>query len=228
MATELIWLGHGTWEIRTDGGRIVLDPFLDENPQAAKKAQEVEADFILISHGHYDHMADAEAIARRTGATIISCYEICEYFRKRGIERVYPMNIGGTSRHRFGRVKMTPAWHSSTLPDGSPGGAAAGFLLFLPEGNVYFACDTGLFEDMRWIGRASLALAVLPLGDNFTMGPEDALEAVGLLRPKRVVPVHMNTWPIIHQDVQAWASQVTEQTTAEVILLSPGGSIRLG
>jgi len=227
MAAELTWLGHGTWEITTDGGRIVLDPFLDENPLAPKKADQVEADFILVSHGHYDHIADAEKIARRTGATIIACYEICEYFQRRGIERVCPMNIGGGSRQPFGRVKMTPAWHSSTLPDGSPGGTAAGFLLFFPEGNVYFACDTGLFQDMALIGRAGLALAVLPIGDNFTMGPEDALEAVRLLRPRRVVPVHVNTWPVIEQDAAGWAEQVRRETGVETVLLRPGGSIRL-
>ncbi len=227
MATQLSWLGHGCWEIATEGGRIVLDPFLDDNPLAAKKADQVEADYILISHGHYDHMADAEKIARRTGATIISCYEICEYFRGRGLEKLQPMNIGGVSQQPFGRVKMTPAWHSSTLPDGSPGGAAAGFLLFLPEGNVYFACDTGLMQEMAWIGRAGLALAVLPIGDLFTMGPDDALEAVRLLHPRKVVPVHLNTWPLIQQDAQAWRDRVQQQTQTEVILLEPGQSIRL-
>jgi|YNPBryunderm2012_1023409.scaffolds.fasta_scaffold01468_3 L-ascorbate metabolism protein UlaG (beta-lactamase superfamily) len=227
MATELIWLGHGTWEIAAEGGRVVLDPFLDDNPVAAKTADQVEADYILISHGHYDHMADAEKIARRTGATIIGCYEICEYFRRRGIERVCPMNIGGTCQQPFGRVKMTPAWHSSTLPDGTPGGAAAGFLLFLPEGNAYFACDTALMQDMTLIGRVGLEIAVLPIGDNFTMGPEDALEAVRLLKPRRVVPVHVNTWPVIQQDVQSWAQQVQRETQTEVILLQPGQSLRL-
>jgi len=227
MATELIWLGHGCWEIAAEGGRVVLDPFLDENPAAAKKADQVDADFILISHGHHDHMADAEKIARRTGATVIGCYEICEYFQRRGIEKVHPMNIGGVSRQPFGRVKMTPAWHSSMLPDGSYGGAAAGFLLFFPEGNLYFACDTGLFGDMAQIGRVGLAVAVLPIGDNFTMGPEDALKAVRLLKPRRVIPVHVNTWPVIQQDVQSWAQQVQRETQTEVILLQPGQSLRL-
>ncbi len=227
MATELTWLGHGSWEIATEGGHILVDPFLDENPVSPKKSEEVSADFILVSHGHYDHMADVEKITRRTGATVISCYEICEYFRTKGIETVHPMNIGGTSRHAFGQVKMTPALHTSMLPDGSNGGVAAGFLLFLPEGNVYFACDTGLFQDMVLIGRVGLELASLPIGDNFTMGPADALEAVRFLQPRRVVPVHVNTWPLIAQDVAAWAEQVRRETGSEVVMLHPGQSIWL-
>jgi len=228
MATELTWLGHGSWSIRSGDCRVVLDPFLDDSPVAPVKADQVEADFILVSHGHYDHVADVEKIARRTGATIVAAYEICEWFGKKGLAKSHAMNIGGGHAFPFGRVKLTIAQHTSMLPDGANGGNPAGFLISFPEGNVYFACDTGLFYDMKLIGTAGLELAVLPIGDNFTMGPDDALEAVQLLGPKRVVPVHRNTWPLIAQDADAWARRVRAETSAEPIVLEPGGKIRLG
>jgi L-ascorbate metabolism protein UlaG (beta-lactamase superfamily) len=227
MPTELTWLGHGTWLIATAEHRVLLDPFLNDNPAAPVKAEAVEADFILISHGHYDHVADAAAIAKRTGATVIANFEICEWLGAQGVENTHAMNVGGAYAFAFGRVKMTIAQHTSMLPDGANGGNPSGFLLSLPEGNVYFACDTGLFYDMRLIGDAGLALAVLPIGDNFTMGPDDALEAVKLLRPKRVVPVHINTWPIIAQDADAWADRVNEATDAEPVVLEPGENVKL-
>ena len=227
MPTELTWLGHGSWSIAAGGHHVLLDPFLDDSPVAPLKADEVEADFILVSHGHFDHTADVEKIAKRTGATVIACFEICEWFQGKGVENVHAMNIGGGYSFPFGWVKMTPAMHSSMLPDGSNGGVAAGFLVSLPEGLVYFACDTGLFYDMQLIGTAGIDLAVLPIGDNFTMGPGDALEAVRLLEPKRVVPVHVGTWPLIEQDVHAWAERVKKETDAEPVVLEPGGTIKL-
>lgn len=227
MATELTWLGHGSWSITTGGHRILLDPFLDESPTAPVKANQVEADFILVSHGHFDHVADAEKIAKRTGALIIANFEICQWLAGKGVEKTHAMNIGGGVDQPFGRVKMTIAHHTSMLPDGSNGGAPAGFVVFFPEGNVYFACDTGVFYDMKLIGTVGLRLAALPIGDNFTMGPDDALEAVKLLAPRQVVPVHTNTWPLIAQDPHQWAERVRAETTAEPIVLEPGGKISL-
>jgi L-ascorbate metabolism protein UlaG (beta-lactamase superfamily) len=227
MSTELTWLGHGGWSIRSGSHRVLLDPFLDDNPTAPVKSDRVEADFILVSHGHFDHTGDVEKIAKRTGATVISNFEICQWFGQRGVEKTHAMNIGGAHDFPFGRVKMTIAHHTSTMPDGANGGTAAGFLLSFPEGNVYFACDTGLFYDMRLIGAAGLELAMLPIGDNFTMGPADALEAVELLQPKRVVPVHTNTWPVIAQDATTWAEQVKHQTQAVPVVLQPGGKVEL-
>lgn len=227
MATELTWLGHGSWLIATGNHRIVLDPFLDDSPVAAVKADKIDAQFILVSHGHFDHVSDAEKIARRTGALLISNFEICQWFGSRGLENSHAMNIGGSHEFPFGRVKMTIAHHTSTMPDGASGGTAAGFVLSLPEGNVYFACDTGLFYDMKLIGSAGIALAALPIGDNFTMGPDDALEAVKLIQPRRVVPVHRGTWPLIDQDPHAWAQRVRQETQSEPIVLEPGGKIPL-
>jgi len=227
MPTELTWLGHGSWAIAGGGYDVLLDPFLDDSPVAPVTSDAVKADFILVSHGHFDHVADAEKIAKRTGAVVIANFEICEWFGRRGVKKTHAMNIGGGCQQVFGRVKMTFAQHTSMLPDGSNGGNPCGFLLSLPEGNVYFACDTGLFSDMKLIGAAGLELAALPIGNNFTMGPEDALEAVKLLRPKRVVPVHMGTWPLIAQDVDAWADRVNSETDAEPIVLDPGEKIVL-
>jgi len=227
MATELTWLGHGSWAIRSGQHRILLDPFLSDSPTAPAVAENVQAEFILISHGHADHVGDCVAIARRTGALVIANFEICQWLGRHGVENTHAMNLGGSCRQPFGTVKMTLAHHSSMLPDGACGGNPCGFLLGLPEGNVYFACDTGLFYDMKLIGEAGLALAVLPIGDNFTMGPDDAIRAVQLLQPERVVPVHVNTWPVIEQDERGWARRIRDETSAEPIVLAPGQSVTL-
>lgn len=227
MATELTWLGHGSWLIASGGHRVLLDPFLDDSPVSPMRSGEVNAEFILVSHGHFDHVADVEKIAGRTGALVISNFEICQWFGTKGIENTHAMNIGGGYHFPFGRVKMTIAHHTSMLPDGANGGDPAGFLVSLPEGNVYFACDTGLFYDMKLIGAAGIELAALPIGDNFTMGPDDALEAVKLIEPKRVVPVHNRTWPLIDQDPDAWAKRVEAETTAKPLVLQPGGTVAL-
>lgn len=227
MVAELTWLGHNAWAIQAGAHNLVVDPFLDDNPVAARKADQVQAQFLLISHGHFDHIADAEKIARRTGALVISTYEICQWLSAKGVENTHAMNIGGAYRFPFGRLKMTAAQHTSMLPDGTYGGAAAGFLLYLPEGNVYLACDTGLFYDMKLIGEEGIALAALPIGDNFTMGPDDALRAVKLINPRRVVPIHRNTWPLIAQDAAAWAERVRAETQTDPIVIEPGQKIVL-
>jgi len=212
MTTQLTWLGHGTWLIETGAHTILLDPFLDESPVAPRKAADVRPDFLLVSHGHFDHIADAVAIARRTGATAIGIYEICAWLAEQGVSHTHAMNLGGSYVFPFGRVKLTPAWHSSTLPDGRSGGSPVGFVLTLPEGKVYFACDTALFSDMRLIGEEGLELAVLPIGDNFTMGPDDSIRAIRFLQPRKVVPAHYNTWPPIAQDAEQWARRVRSET----------------
>ncbi len=227
MPTELTWLGHGSWALQTAGRHVLLDPFLDDSPTAPIKADEAQADFILISHGHFDHVSDAAKIAKRTGALVIGMFEVCQWLTQQGVENVHGMNIGGSAAQPFGRVKLTPALHSSTMPDGSAGGEPAGFLLWLEGGVVYFACDTALFSDMRLIGDTGVELAVLPIGDNYTMGPDDALEAVKLIRPKRVAPAHYNTWPPIEQDAGAWGRRVEAETSAKAVVLEPGGKIKL-
>jgi L-ascorbate metabolism protein UlaG (beta-lactamase superfamily) len=227
MATTLRWLGHGCWLINTAGKTLLLDPFLNDSPTAPVKADAVEPDFLLISHGHFDHVADAAGIANRTNATVVASYEVCDWLGKQGVKNLQQMNVGGAIDLPFGRVKMTIAHHSSMLPDGTNGGNPGGFLLTLEDGKIYFACDTGLFYDMKLIGAAGIDLAILPIGDRFTMGPDDSVEAVKLLEPRRVAPAHYNTWPPIEQDAAAWAARVRSETKAEPIVLEPGGTITL-
>lgn len=225
----LTWLGHATWQLKTDQHTILVDPFLDDSPTASIKSNDVAADYILISHGHYDHIADAAKIANRTGATVVSNYEITTWLAKNhGVKNTLGGNLGGGVNLPFGRVQLTLAFHSSSLPDGGNGGNPSGFLVSLTGGQkIYFACDTALFGDMALIGAGGLDVAVLPIGDLFTMGPDDALQAVKLLKPKRVVPSHYSTWPPIAQDAQAWANRVRQETSTAPLVLAPGHSIEL-
>ena len=222
MATRLRWLGHAALLLESNGVHLLIDPFFTDNPKAAAKANEVPADFILVSHGHGDHVGDAIDIAKRTSATVICKYEISEWFGKKGI-KAHGMQHGGGHDFPFGRVKLTLAFHGSMLPDGSNGGNPCGFLIRFQDGKtVYDAADTGLFGDMKLIGEEGIDLACLPIGDNYTMGPDDALRAVKFLNPKKVVPIHFDTFPLIAQDANAWAHRVRQETKSKPVVLSPG------
>ncbi len=228
MATELTWLGHGSWSLRIGETIVLLDPFLNDSPSAPVRAAEVDAHYILVSHGHFDHVADVADIAHRTGATVVANFEIAQWLSsKHQVANTLGMNLGGKVTLPFGTLKMTVAFHSSQLPDGSDGGNPGGFLLTTADGTIYFACDTALFSDMKLIGSGGVDLAVLPIGDLFTMGPEDSIAAIQLIAPKRVIPNHYNTWPPIEQDARAWAEQVRNQTQAEPVVLDPGGTVSL-
>src|SRR5207302_5738558 len=160
--------------------------------------------------------------------TLIANYEISLWLEKQGLKKVHGMQHGGAHAFGFGRVKLTLAFHGSMLPDGSNGGNPCGFLLYLKDGvKVYAAQDTGLFGDMRLIGEEGIDLAVLPMGDNYTMGPDDALRAVKLIEPKRVLPIHYNTFDIIKQDAAAWAKRVEQETQTKVTVLKPGEWLEL-
>jgi L-ascorbate metabolism protein UlaG (beta-lactamase superfamily) len=227
MAYKLTWFGHAAFGLETGGCQLLVDPFFTDNPIATISAGDVTADYILVTHGHDDHLGDTLEIARRTNATVIAVTEIGDWLKKRGAQ-THRLQIGGGHAFPFGYLKMTLALHTSSLPDGSYGGNPAGFLLTTQQGEkIYFAGDTGLFGDMRLIGEEGVHLAVLPVGDNFTMGPADALRAVKLLQPQHVLPVHYNTWDIIRQDgIAPWAQQVQAETGARVHQLSPGQSLQ--
>lgn len=227
MTTKIRFLGHGAFQIETGGKIVLIDPFLTGNPQAPISAVEVAADAIIVSHGHGDHVGDTVTIAARTGALVIANHEIISWLRKQGVQKTHDMHIGGSHRFDFGTVKLTIAHHGSMLPDGSYGGNPAGILLRTTDGTIYHACDTGLFYDMKLIGEEGLKVAILPIGDNYTMGPDDAVRATQLLLPEIVIPGHFNTFPVIEQDVQAWARKTTEQTSARPVVLNPGESLTI-
>jgi L-ascorbate metabolism protein UlaG (beta-lactamase superfamily) len=227
MATKVTFLGHGTFEVGTGGKTILIDPFLTDNPAATVAADDVSPDFIIVTHGHGDHVGDTVTIAQRTGAMVIANFEIIDWLGKQGVTNGHPQHIGGAHLYEFGTVKLTIAHHGSMLPDGANGGNPCGLLLKLEDGTLYHAADTGLFYDMKLIGEEGVDLAILPIGDNFTMGPEDALRAVKLIAPKRVIPDHYDTWPLIAQDANAWAARVKAETSTEPCVLTPGESCAL-
>ena len=227
MSVEITWYSHACLLIETDGTKLLVDPFITGNPLAPVAADEITADYILVSHGHGDHVGDTVDIAKRTNATVVSNFEISNWMTAKGIKNCHPQHIGGGFDYPWGRVKLTIAHHGSALPDGSYGGNPCGFLFYIQGRKIYHACDTGLFYDMKLIGEEGIDLAVLPIGDNFTMGPDDALRAVKLIEPKQVLPIHYNTFDVIQQDPTAWKSRVEKETGARVPLLNPGESITL-
>jgi L-ascorbate metabolism protein UlaG (beta-lactamase superfamily) len=228
MANILTWFGHATLGLETGGKRLLIDPFFSDNPATSTTAEQQVADFILVTHGHGDHVGDSISIARRTGATLIANAEICGWMGRQGVQNTHAQHIGGGYRYPFGYLKLTQALHGSALPDGANGGNPVGFLLSTIDGKkIYLAGDTGLFGDMRLIGEEGLDLAVIPIGDNYTMGPEDALRAVKLLAPKHVIPIHFSTWDVINQDAQIWAARVAVETNTQAHVLRPGESFSL-
>jgi L-ascorbate metabolism protein UlaG (beta-lactamase superfamily) len=226
MTNKFTWYGHAALGLETNGFHILEDPYFEGNPAASVNPDRIAADFILISHGHGDHIGDSVEIAKRTNALVISNFEICAWFEKQGVTKVHAQHLGGGFKHPFGYLKLTLALHGSMLPDGQNGGNPCGFLLTTQDGKkIYMAQDTGLFGDMKMIGEEGINLAVLPIGDNFTMGPEDALRAVKLIQPRMVVPIHYNTWDLISQDAGAWAKRVEAETKTKVKVLMPGESL---
>lgn len=227
---EIKFLGHAGFLINTEEGKkIAIDPFLTNNPVAVSKVEELKVDLVVVSHGHFDHLGDAITLAKQSDCEIVSIVEVCKYCSSQGA-KTHGMQIGGAFDFGFVKIKLTMALHTSSIGDnpimylGNP----CGILLSLEGKTLYHAGDTGIFGDMALIGRLnSIDLAMLPIGDNFTMGPEDALEAVKMLKPNSVVPIHYNTWDIIKQDPEKFKRQVEAETDSQVIILEPGKSVKL-
>ena len=208
---KLTYLSHSGWLLECGNHTIAIDPFLEGNPMAKVKPSDIKADFIIVTHAHGDHLGDSISIAKANNATIITNFEIANYCSAKGVN-AHPLHIGGAHEFPFGKVKLTIAWHGSAFPDGSYGGTPAGCLLMFEGKTIYHAGDTGLFMDMKLIGEMNdIDVALLPIGDNFTMGIDDAVKAVEFIKPKLVIPMHYKTFDVIDVDPQEFAQKVQEK-----------------
>ena len=224
------YLGHSAFALEADGKQVLVDPFLTGNPASAVSADEVNPTTILLTHAHNDHVGDAVELSKRTGATIFATHELATYLGQKGANAV-GANHGGTVAFDGGTAKFVPAWHTSAYLDGDTfvaPGVPAGFVVRFGGQTVYVAGDTCLFGDMALIGEEGLDIAVLPIGDHFTMGPADAVRAVKLLKPKVVIPCHYNTFPPIQQDPEQFKRDVETQTGARCVILKPGEAYEAG
>lgn len=220
------FLGQSGFQIDIGSQHVVIDPFLTGNPNTDVRVDEVEADYVLLSHAHGDHYGDTPAIAAGNDAVVVSSAEVAGYVEARGM-RSHGMNVGGGHDFPFGRLRFTPAWHSNSFTDGTYAGMPMGCVIEADGLRVYHAGDTALFSDMRLIGRGGIDLALLPIGDNFTMGPDDAIEAIRLLEPKQVIPMHYDTFDVIRQDAEAFKRRVESETDARCLVLRPGDAVDL-
>ena len=216
--------GHSTFTLTTDDGtRIIIDPWFDENPVSDVKTADIDGvDFILCTHGHSDHFADAIPLAKKTGATLVSTFEIVSFVQSQGVENAHPLHIGGGYHFPFGYVKMTAALHGGQVHGDDEGAfttVPGGFLIELGGKTLYHAGDTALLTDMTLL-KGQVDVALLPIGDNFTMGPMDAARAVGFIEPGVVIPIHYNTFDLIAQDPEAFRGLVGLRAAVEV--LEPG------
>jgi L-ascorbate metabolism protein UlaG (beta-lactamase superfamily) len=219
---KLTFHGHATVSIHTADSKLVIDPFFSDNPHFVGSVEDIEADYILVTHGHYDHVADLIGLAERTGATCIATFEIASFLESQGLN-TSPQHIGGGAHYPFGYVKLTAALHGGmvNLP-GAEGFTTlpAGILINFNSGErFYHAGDTALLTDMQLL-KGKVDVAVLPIGDRFTMGPDDAVTAVEFIEPKVVIPCHYDTWPPIEQDAAAFAAKVGDR--AKVQVMAPG------
>jgi len=220
---KIKYYGHACYALENQGTTLIFDPFLNDNPLADIKADSIKADYILLTHGHFDHVGDALEIAQKNNAQIITTVELAASLEQPGVN-FHRMNLGGSFQFPFGRVKMTPALHGS----GVAGGRACGFVIDFFGQIVYFAGDTGLFGDMKLIGELHpLDLAILPIGDNFTMGISDAVIAAKFLQAKKVIPMHYNTWDLIQAEPEVFKTQVEKTTDSICLIVEPGKEIEL-
>jgi L-ascorbate metabolism protein UlaG (beta-lactamase superfamily) len=223
---KLIYHGHSAFEVRSGSHTIHIDPFFTGNPNSNVKPEDVKADYIILTHAHGDHLGDAFEIAKKNDATIIAVNELANYAAEKKL-KAHNMHIGGGFNFPFGRVKFTIAHHGSSSPDGRYMGEPAGVVLTIGGKNIYHAGDTGLFLDMKLIGEINpLDVAIVPIGDNFTMGIDDAVKAVEFLNPKLAIPIHYNTWGVIEVDPQEFKRKV-ESIGKKCTIIPIGGSIEI-
>ncbi len=228
MAVSVLYHGHSNLEIHSGGHRIQVDPFYSGNPLADVGAEAVNPTHILLSHAHGDHVGDVVAIAKRTGAAVIANYEMVLYLQKQGVTNARPMNHGGGMDFELGRATRPVAFPTSSLADGTYGGEAAGWVIETGGKVIYFAGDTALFGDMKLIGELwKIDLACLPIGDKFTMGPGHAVKGAGMLKAKRVLPMHYNTFPGIRQDAGKFAEILKGETGIEAVVMRAGERVEV-
>ena len=225
---KLTYYGHACFGVEARGKSLLFDPFITPNPLAKEiDIKKVPADFILVSHGHSDHVADVVDIAKRTGAIVIAPFEVGDWFEKKGVKNIQSMNHGGATKTDFGRVKLTAAIHSSSMPDGSYGGNPCGFVVETRDGNFYYSGDSALTYDMKLIGeQTKLNFAIFPIGDFFTMGIDDALRAAEFVGVTKIVGVHYDTFPPIKID-HAGALSAARAAGKELLLPKIGETIEL-
>ncbi len=227
MTISFTWLGHSAFVLMIGDNQVLIDPFLTDNPLAAASPNDLNPEFILLTHAHSDHVGDTIDIARRSGATIVCNFDMGNWFFDKGLQRIQQGNPGGTFDAGFFSIKWTIAHHSSSFHDGTYGGQPNGFIITALGKKLYFAGDTALFLDMQLIGEEGIDVAFLPIGDLFTMGPDDSIKAIRFIKPRMVVPVHYNTWPPIVQDAASWADKVNRGTDAQPIVIDPGNTYTL-
>ncbi|MEM0449593.1 MAG: metal-dependent hydrolase [Methanomassiliicoccales archaeon] len=221
------YLGHSAFSIVTSKGTFLIDPFLSGNPCTSIRSDDVVADVILVTHAHGDHLGDSVEISIRTGACIVATFELSNYCYNRGAKTL-DVNLGGTLDLQIGRVKVFPAFHTSSIDKGPSLGQATSFVISGDGRNIYHAGDTALFKDMELISEEyELDLALLPIGGRYTMDIKDAVKAVKLLKPRFVVPMHFNTWPIIKANPEVFKSKVETETRCKCVILNPGEVITL-
>lgn len=225
-AMRLRWLGHAAFEWTHGNTTLLFDPFLTGNPTAPVKAESLNPQYILLSHFHGDHLGDTVAIARRTGATVITTFEAGETLAEQGV-KVHTMALGGKHAFDFGLVRVTLAFHGS----GVAGGHACGFVVHMGGKRVYFAGDTCLFSDLKLLNgvieKPGIDVALLPVGDNYTMGPEEAAIATEWIGPKVVIPMHWGTFPVLKPDATEFAHLVETAGNTKVVVLKPGDTYDL-
>ena len=223
---ELTYYGHSSFLLKTNGKSILFDPFISPNPLAkAIDLKSIMADYILLSHGHGDHVADVEMLAKQSDATLVGQPEVVLWFEPKGLKKNHQMNIGGKKEFDFGTVKMVTAIHSSSMPDHTYGGNPAGYIIQAEGKTIYFAGDTALTYDMKIIGEQfEVDYALLPIGDNFTMGPEDALIAAEWVKAKHVIAMHFDTFPPIKIEKETVANSA-KKSGKDLIFMEIGQTI---